>query len=138
MTGTGDSGKSLAAKLGLKPGTTLLAVDAPAHYPTLIGGVDGVRITYVTPADLPAPVHDLVHLFCRDTATLGAHAKGALACIAAGGSLWVSWPKKGSPLHVDLTEDGVREALLRLGWVDVKVCAVDGDWSALKFVKRRG
>lgn len=137
MAGTEYSGKPLAGKLGMKPGMTLLAVGAPAHYPTLVGGVDGVKVSDLAPADLPAPAHDVVHLFCRDAATLGAHAKAALACVAEGGALWISWPKKGSPLHVDLTEDGVREVLLPLGWVDVKVCAVDSDWSGLRFVKRR-
>ena len=49
----------------------------------------------------------------------------------------MSWPKKSSPLHEDLTEDGLREVILPLGWVDVKVCAVDADWSGLKFSRRR-
>ncbi len=51
--------------------------------------------------------------------------------------LWVSWPKKSSALFVDLTEDGLREVILPSGWVDVKVCAVDADWSGLKFLKRK-
>ena len=134
----GYSGKPLGQKLGLKPRSTLLAVDAPAHYRTLISDVAGVEITHAGPADLPAERHALVHFFCRDQAGLGAHAAEALASVVEGGVLWVSWPKKGSPLHADLTEDGVRDVLLPLGWVDVKVCAVDADWSGLKFVKRRG
>ena len=32
----GHSGKSLAAKLGVKPGQRLLAVDAPSHYAELV------------------------------------------------------------------------------------------------------
>ena len=51
--------------------------------------------------------------------------------------IWISWPKKTSPLFRDLTEDGVRELMLPTGWVDVKVCAVDADWSGLKFLRRR-
>ena len=51
--------------------------------------------------------------------------------------LWISWPKKSSPLAGDLTEDGVRAIGLRTEFVDVKVCAVDRDWSALKFLRRR-
>ena len=57
--------------------------------------------------------------------------------ISDGGMLWVSWPKKSSELFQDLTEDTLREVILPTGWVDVKVCAVDSDWSALKFLKRR-
>ena len=38
---------------------------------------------------------------------------------------------------VDLTEDQVRAAVLPLGLVDVKVCAIDETWSGLKIVVRR-
>ena len=37
----------------------------------------------------------------------------------------------------DSTEDGSREIALPLGWVDVKVCAVDDVWSGLKLVVRK-
>ena len=52
--------------------------------------------------------------------------------------IWLSWPKKSSPLYVDLTEQDFRNHILPLGWVDVKVCAVDEDWSGLKFLRRKG
>ena len=57
--------------------------------------------------------------------------------LAPGGMVWISWPKKSSPLAGDLTEDGVRAVGLRTEFVDVKVCAVDHDWSGLKFMRRR-
>ena len=53
------------------------------------------------------------------------------------GSLWISWPKKASKLFVDLTEDGIREVVLPTGLVDVKVCAVNADWSGLKLMVRK-
>ena len=40
-------------------------------------------------------------------------------------------------MATDLTEDRVRDHALPRGWVDVKVCAVDATWSALKLVRRR-
>jgi hypothetical protein len=49
----------------------------------------------------------------------------------------VSWPKKASKLFTDLTEDGIRAFALPLGIVDVKVCAVDEDWSGLMLVRRK-
>ena len=43
-----------------------------------------------------------------------------------------------APDHVsDLTEDDVRTLALPRGLVDVKVCAVDEDWPALKPMLRR-
>ena len=61
----------------------------------------------------------------------------ALRSVKDGGMIWVSWPKKSSPLYIDLTEQDFRDHILPLGWVDVKVCAVDDDWSGLKFLKRK-
>ncbi len=52
------------------------------------------------------------------------------------GMLWVSWPKRSSKLATDLNDGLVREVGLKNGLVDVKVCAVDESWSALKFVRR--
>ena len=127
----GYSGKPLDQKLGLKPGMTCLTIGAPEHYEALVAGVEGV--TFVGDADKA----DLVHLFCRRSSTLSEMAEPALHHVAKGGMLWISWPKKSSHLFEDLTEDGLRAAILPLGWVDVKVCAVDGVWSGLKFLKRR-
>ncbi|MEZ5934852.1 MAG: DUF3052 domain-containing protein [Alphaproteobacteria bacterium] len=127
----GYSGKPLDQKLGLKPGMICLAIDAPAQHRDLVAGAEGV--SFVTSTDKA----DLVHLFCRRTSDLTGMAERALSHLADGGILWVSWPKKSSPLFEDLTEDGVRDVILPFGWVDVKVCAVDADWSGLKFLKRR-
>ena len=127
----GYSGKPLFQKLGLKPGMRCQVFDAPPQYPELVAGAVGVR--FMTRARSA----DVVHLFCRDRAALEKRIERALACVATGGMLWVSWPKKSSDLFVDLTEGQLREVILPRDWVDVKVCAVDQDWSGLKFLRRR-
>ena len=53
------------------------------------------------------------------------------------GAIWVSWPKKASKMETDITEDTIREVALPMGLVDIKVCAVDHIWSALKLVLRK-
>jgi hypothetical protein len=58
------------------------------------------------------------------------------ASLRQGGMVWVSWPKKASSLQTDLSDVVVREVGLNNGLVDVKVCAIDDSWSALKFVRR--
>ena len=50
--------------------------------------------------------------------------------------LWISWPKHTSPLAGDVDENTVHEMGLAFGLVDVKIAAVDADWSGLKFVYR--
>ena len=52
-------------------------------------------------------------------------------------SVWISWPKKASKVATDITEDVIRQLALPLGFVDVKVCAVDEVWSGLKLVIRK-
>jgi hypothetical protein len=128
----GYSGKSLADKLGIKADTSLWLLNAPDHYLDLIGKLpEGARI-------VAQPERaDILHVFMADRSTLAAHAKRLSDSPQLGAALWISWPKKSSAKFVDLTEGGVREVLLPTGWVDVKVCAVDDDWSGLKFLRRR-
>lgn len=133
MSATGYSGKPLAVKLGIRPGETVLVIDPPSHVDTLVSPLpEGARLT----VDDVGPAFT-VWLFVRDRAALEAVAAAAPSRLAPGGQLWVSWPKKTSSMFRDLTEDGVRSALLPTGLVDVKVCAVDADWSGLKLVRRR-
>jgi hypothetical protein len=55
---------------------------------------------------------------------------------STAGMVWVCWPKKSSGVASDLDENLVRELGLELGFVDVKVAAIDATWSGLKFVRR--
>lgn len=116
---------------------TVLAINSPPHYDELIQGVEAAEISYSAAQPIAGGPYDIVHVFCADKRALVAVVESALAMVTKGGMLWISWPKKSSREFVDLTEDGVRDAVLPHGWVDVKVCAVDEDWSALKFLERR-
>jgi hypothetical protein len=60
----------------------------------------------------------------------------ARSSLSPKASLWIVHPKQTSPLAADFNQDDVREAGLAHGFVDYKVCAVDKDWSALKFARR--
>jgi hypothetical protein len=60
----------------------------------------------------------------------------ARAALPPKASLWIVHPKQSSPLAADFNQDDVREAGLAHGFVDYKVCAIDKDWSALKFARR--
>lgn len=61
--------------------------------------------------------------------------------LAKDGMVWVSWPKqaaaKAAGIATDITEDTIRALALPMGYVDVKVCAVDGTWSGLKLAVRK-
>ena len=128
----GYSGKPLYQKLGIKPGARCLAIRPPEHYRDLLIGVEGAQFFARA-----RPV-DFVHVFCRRRKDVAPLFERALRSVVEGGMIWLSWPKKSSPLYVDLTEQDFRNHILPLGWVDVKVCAVDEDWSGLKFLRRKG
>jgi hypothetical protein len=128
----GYSGKPLWQKLGLKPGQRYLVDNPPSDYAALTG-FDLSQLVYARNGEA-----DFVHVFVADRAALDAVLDRILGRIADGGMAWVSWPKKTSRLFRDLTEDGIRAAALPRGWVDIKVCAVDDDWSGLKLARRRG
>jgi hypothetical protein len=82
------------------------------------------------------PGAEFIHLFARSAGDLARRFPRLASALADQGTLWISWPKKTSPLAGDLDENVVREIGLSTGLVDVKVCAVDEDWSGLKFVRR--
>ena len=128
----GYSGKPLVTKLGMKPGQRCSWMQAPEHYAGLLGKLpDGVEALGPRAADL-----DMLHLFVRDQRSLTREFPKAKRRIKPNGSLWVSWPKLSSKLKSDLTENVVREVGLANGLVDVKVAAIDDDWSGLRFMYR--
>lgn len=77
------------------------------------------------------------HLFHTRRADLAADLLRARETLPDTAMLWISWPKKAARVATDITEDTVRELALPLGFVDVKVCAVDAVWSGLKLVTRK-
>ncbi|MEP7157760.1 MAG: DUF3052 domain-containing protein [Betaproteobacteria bacterium] len=129
----GYSGTPLPKKLGLKEGGTIVLINPPPGIEDfLVPLPDAASIT-----NKAAKSNDLMMLFCRDITALKKSLPPVSAKLHADGSLWISWPKKASKLFVDLTEDGIRTIVLPTGLVDVKVCAVNDDWSGLKLMVRK-
>ncbi|HLE98190.1 MAG TPA: DUF3052 domain-containing protein [Candidatus Thermoplasmatota archaeon] len=128
---SGYSGTPLVRKLGFRPGHRVAFAGAPAGFVASLELPPGVKVLRPASRDL-----DLVHLFASSAARLARAFPSAKRALAKTGMLWVSWPKGSSGVDTDLTEDVVRSMGLAHGLVDVKVCAVDGTWSGLKFVYR--
>ena len=129
----GYSGTPLVRKLGIQPDERIVAIGAPAHYSQLLAGLpDGVTI-----GGRVASHARFVHLFVTRRADLEERLEALRGKLDDRGVLWVSWPKKASGVATDVTEDTIREVALPLGYVDVKVCAVDETWSGLKLMIRR-
>ena len=129
----GYSGTPLPKKLGLKESGVMVLLNAPA-------GIEQWMVPLPAGATIVSKMaanNGLVVLFCKDVTALRKSLPTVSKKLPADGSLWISWPKKTSRLFVDLTEDGIREVVLPTGLVDVKVCAVNEDWSGLKLMVRK-
>jgi hypothetical protein len=81
--------------------------------------------------------YDVIHGFTASRAVLDKAAKALMDEIDRDGSIWISWPKKASKVPTDITEDVIRDIVLPIGLVDVKVAAVNEIWSGLKLVIRK-
>jgi Protein of unknown function (DUF3052) len=129
----GYSGTPLAQKLGIKPLTSVVVINEPRDYRRWLGKVaKTVRFS-----NRMKNGSDFVHFFTTRRGELRDRLKKLRGRIADAGIVWVSWPKKSSGVATDVTEDAIRVAALPLGFVDVKVCAVDETWSGLKLMIRR-
>jgi hypothetical protein len=129
----GYSGTPLPQKLGIKPGTIVVAIDAPDEYRKLLGKIPG-GVNFAT---RPVGNSKFIHLFAKERRTLETHLHSLRRRIADDAVVWVSWPKKSSGVATDITEDHIRAVALPLGFVDIKVCAVDETWSGLKLMIRK-
>ncbi|MFI6368408.1 DUF3052 domain-containing protein [Nocardia sp. NPDC050630] len=127
----GYSGTPLAKKLGIKSG----------HRVVLLHAAPGWRIPDLPPeveiaADQPDRA-EVVLAFYRTHAELADEAPDLAAGLAKGAMLWIAWPRKAGGHVSDIAENDLRQLLLPIGVVDVKVAALDNDWSGLKFVWRK-
>jgi hypothetical protein len=77
-----------------------------------------------------------VHLFARSKREFETGMRRLKTAIQKNTRLviWVSWYKKNSGIPTDLSGDVIRGYALQNGLVDIKVCAVSGEWSGLKLV----
>ena len=129
----GYSDTPLAQKLGIKPAMTITVINEPANYRQLLGeGADGVEFSDRIRSDSA-----FVHAFTTRRGELEKQLSRLRKKIPDTGTVWVSWPKKWARAPTDVTEDVIRAVALPLGFVDVKVCAIDETWSGLKLMIRR-
>ena len=130
----GYSGTPLVKKLGIKSGNRVALLNAPADYLDLLGALPAdVSID----RDLAAADYDFVQAFYVRRADYEADFPRLKAAIHKDGMVWISWYKKAAKMPTDISEDVVRQVALAGGLVDVKVAAIDAQWSGLKLVYRR-
>jgi hypothetical protein len=117
------TGNSAAERLGIKPAQSVLVINPPGDYDTLVGGLPpGATVVRHRPADV-------VHAFAGTPEELARHGPVAVASVSSGGLVWISYPADGqSTIDANLLRDAIA------GWRPVnEQITVDGAWSAMQF-----
>jgi hypothetical protein len=130
----GYSGTPLWKKLGYRDGLVAWVKNGPGLYVSLLYLPRDLSVTWVA---RPKRGIGFVHLFATARSELEKNLRLLWEQLDRAGTVWVSWPKKSAGVSTDITEDVIRQVALPLGFVDIKVCAVDETWSGLKLVIRK-
>ncbi len=137
MSPAGYSGTPLWKKLGLKEGRRLLISGAPGGWelPERPPGISVEMLAGAGPG--PAGAEEVVIAFFSARSELAAALPELARRIFPDGALWVAWPRRAGGHQSDIGDQEIRDLALPLGLVDVKVAAIDEDWSGLRLCWRR-
>jgi hypothetical protein len=133
----GYSAKPMWAKLGFDPGQGVILIDAPAGF-SIAGAPGGLALERELSGGGASEEHAEA-ILAFFTALAGV--RDSLAALAErifpAGAIWVAWPRRAGGHESDIRERDIRDVALPLGLVDVKVAALDEDWSGLRLVWRK-
>jgi hypothetical protein len=124
--------RTVAQKLGIREGSTVAVIDAPRDYAAALGELPADVELVEDPASFQER-HAVTLWFVRDPRVYQAGLR-RMQKIADRTKLWVVW-RKGSTNG--LTQYVVRDAAIEAGLVDYKICAVNAQWSAMAFARRK-
>jgi hypothetical protein len=116
-------------KIGLKPGSRFDLVNPPTDWQFEEKPDASARVTGTAQADV-------ILGFVRGALQLEPLVAEQEERIRPAGALWILWPRKAAGHVSDVSDNLIREIVLPRGLVDVKVAAIDTDWSGLKVVWR--
>jgi hypothetical protein len=144
----GYSSRSQAAKLGLKPGYRIAVENRPDGW-DFEASPDKLDAPLGEPPDEPLDdppdpsegtnetgTADVIIAFFEVAAEIPVRLPALAERIYPTGAIWVAWPRRAAGHQSDITDNVIREHALPLGLVDVKVVAIDDDWSGLRLVWR--
>lgn len=115
-------------KLGIKPEHILVV-----HSPDSEWSLDDSPVEPMSNSSSA----DVVLAFVREAALIDSTVEKFQQVIFPAGALWIAWPRKAGGHVSDVNENLIRNSALARGLVDVKVAAIDEDWSGLKLVWRK-
>lgn len=126
---SGDPGSTQSRKLGIKPGQRVCIDHRPAGWDLAPRTSGGGQVDAVETAEI-------ILSFFTSADELAERLPELARRIYPAGALWVAWPRRAGGHRSDITDTVIRDYALPLGIVDVKVAAINEDWSGLRFVWR--
>ena len=123
------SATPLWKKLGLKEGSRFC----------ILGSPDGFGMDYPGSVVLLRKLagrFEVILVFATREARLKRDFTRAKGYLTPAGGLWIAYPKKSSAIATNLTFENVQRVGLDSGLVDNKSCAINEDWSGVRFVYR--
>lgn len=128
----GYSSNPLYKKLGIKEGMATYILNKPEPFePLLEGAFEVLHIVAKPKQDL-----DYIHIFTNKQQEFETELSNLKDLLKKDGMIWISWYKKSAKKPTELSENMIRDYALSIGLVDVKVCAIDENWSGLKLAYR--
>lgn len=115
---------SMAQKLRLKAGMTLLSVNAPEGFAAEIGGmVPGINVS------AKAKQYNQVHWFVKNKTEMEEALDKVLALLKDDVVCWIYYPKGTSKIQTDLTRDKGWDKLLAHNLQWISLISFDDTWS---------
>jgi hypothetical protein len=126
------SDKTIAQKLMIKPGQSVLFINAPHGYSAAIGDLPERTTVLMEPTE---PV-DVIQVFVKNRQALEEELPRLKPLLKPRGILWVSYYKGTSKTKTDINRDRIAEYATTLGMEGVAIFSVDSDWAAVRLKVR--
>lgn len=122
------SNKSIAEKLLIKPGLSVLLVNPFEGYLDLLGLLTENTVHFNETSN---PV-DIIQLFVKSHKELEEFLPNLKSSLKPGGMIWVTYTKGTSKLAGDIHRDTINVYAKSLGMEGIAIISIDKDWSALR------
>ncbi|HTX79528.1 MAG TPA: DUF3052 family protein [Longilinea sp.] len=122
------SDKTIAQKLMVKAGQTVLILNAPKGYKQSIGKLP-IDAALLSDGGQPA---DIIQAFIYSKTELEDQLSSLKTMLKPKGILWITYPKGTGKIHADINRDSIRSYALTAGLEAVAIFSVDDDWAALR------
>ena len=122
------SDKTIAQKLMVKAGQTVLILNVPKGYQQSIGKLP-TDVIILSKGGQPA---DIIQVFIRSKTELEDQLSSLKSMLKPKGILWITYPKGSGKIHADINRDVIRQYAATAGMEAVAIFSVDDDWAALR------